>query len=205
MASMRSVFLLNRLYCVHPNVYTAFRILGIIPFLGLIISKNFTAALAFFCLLAITDFLDGHVARATGRESDFGKFFDPLADKIFLLAALLMLLPRDFWSGTTLWLGISLFVLETMLFVTAWLAYRFPERVGRALGANSFGKWKAVSEIILVLLLLGGRSGFLAGYYLPVGGMVLVILFYAALSLIYHWQPVVENMRRKKPTLHEPR
>jgi len=196
MVSLRSVPPISYLYRVHPNFYTAQRIVGVVPLIWLVYSANFAAAFVLFCVLAITDFLDGDVARATGKVTDFGKFFDPLADKIYLLAALILLLPPTFWAGSTFWLGCYVLALEGLLFETACLAYFFPKSLGQALGANLFGKLKAFSQVIFVVLLFGGLFLPPVAYYSPpVDGMMLIIAFYATLSLAGHWGPALRKLR----------
>ena len=81
-----------------PNKLTVLRICLIPLFLlfmiiplsfpyGEVVSRSIAAAL--FLITAITDFLDGHLARKYGLITDFGKFLDPLADKMMILGALL--------------------------------------------------------------------------------------------------------------------
>ena len=77
-----------------PNWLTIARILSLpaIIFLASFPTRGFgIAAAVVFSLAAITDFLDGYIARKTGQVSDFGKLLDPIADKIIVAAAFIML------------------------------------------------------------------------------------------------------------------
>jgi CDP-diacylglycerol--glycerol-3-phosphate 3-phosphatidyltransferase len=74
------------------NKLTIFRIV-LVPFFVLFLTvdslpHNLTIALSIFVLASFTDFLDGHIARTRNMITDFGKFLDPIADKILVMAAL---------------------------------------------------------------------------------------------------------------------
>jgi CDP-diacylglycerol--glycerol-3-phosphate 3-phosphatidyltransferase len=81
-----------------PNWLTIGRILSVpvIIFLTSFPSRGFSIAAAlFFSVAAITDILDGYIARKTGQVSDFGKLVDPIADKIIVASAFIMLVHLD--------------------------------------------------------------------------------------------------------------
>ena len=74
------------------NKLTMLRILMIPVFLVVLYLDfpcNRYVALAVFILASVTDFVDGHIARSRGLITDFGKFMDPLADKMLVMAAML--------------------------------------------------------------------------------------------------------------------
>jgi len=77
-----------------PNALTVSRLVAI-PVLMVLLLMRFPGhdqvAAALFILFSLTDTLDGEVARRSGTVSDFGKFLDPLADKLFVLSVLIVL------------------------------------------------------------------------------------------------------------------
>ena len=71
-----------------PNVLTILRIILIPVFVVLFFKGQKMAALAVFCAASLTDMLDGYLARKLNQITDFGKLFDPLADKLMVLTAM---------------------------------------------------------------------------------------------------------------------
>jgi len=112
---------------------------------------------AFFSLLAFsaaafTDFLDGRIARRTGKITKFGKFMDPLADKLLVCAALIALL-RSGPGLVTSWMVLIIVIREITITALRILA----ARDGNVIAATKFGKYKASSQmyaIVISLLLL---------------------------------------------------
>ena len=71
-----------------PNVLTIIRMLLIPVFVILFFQGHKIAALCVFCVASLTDMLDGYLARKLNQITDFGKLFDPLADKLMVLTAM---------------------------------------------------------------------------------------------------------------------
>ena len=78
-----------------PNVLTMIRMILIPVFAVLFFNDRKMAALAVFCAASFTDFLDGFLARKLNQITDFGKLFDPLADKLMVLTAMVC---QTFWG-----------------------------------------------------------------------------------------------------------
>ncbi|MEA5513237.1 CDP-diacylglycerol--glycerol-3-phosphate 3-phosphatidyltransferase [Nodularia sp. UHCC 0506] len=134
-----------------PNTITFSRLLGI-PFLlyGL---YNPTPAARWICLTiflvaALTDWLDGYLARKLNQITDLGKFLDPLVDKLLVLAPLLVLVEL---GKIPAW-GVFV-ILARELAIAGW-------RVNQTTitGANIWGKLKTVSQIIAISLLIAPLS-----------------------------------------------
>ena len=103
-------------------------------------------AAGLFILLASTDKIDGHIARKRNEVTDLGKLLDPLADKLLVCAALLILLEQGRIDAVTTFLIIAREFMVTGLRQIA--AAR-----GVVIAAGQWGKWKTVSQIVAVIVL----------------------------------------------------
>jgi len=137
-----------------PNVLTFIRMATVPLLIYLVVRPGPMAAAlatAVFFFATITDFLDGYVARRYGSATDLGKFLDPLADKLIVAAALIMLaiVPRA--PRVPLWMVTVLVVREVLVTgLRTWVAAR-----GRIIGADELGKYKmALQAVALHGLLL---------------------------------------------------
>jgi cardiolipin synthase (CMP-forming) len=140
-----------------PNSLTWLRILLIPLFVAVFYlpdgwlpkhSINLTATLL-FALAAITDWLDGWLARRLNQMSAFGAFLDPVADKLMVAAALIVLVDLD-RAGV----DVALIIIGREIAISAlreWMA-----KIGRAgkVAVSSIGKLKTTAQMIAILLLL---------------------------------------------------
>ena len=82
-----------------PNTLTTIRMILIVPFVMIMQitpdGNGRFAALAIFIIASMTDFLDGYIARKNHLVTNFGKFMDPLADKLLVSAAMICLVSMD--------------------------------------------------------------------------------------------------------------
>ena len=141
-----------------PNKLTIFRIIlvpimVIIPYLN-IGGELFGIPLSFLIIDSITDKLDGSIARAKNMITDFGKFLDPIADKILVLAALIMLVDLD---KIPAWIPIIVLFRE---FVVS--GYRLIESTkgGKVIAASIWGKIKTVTQMIAIILIFIDKFNF---------------------------------------------
>lgn len=100
--------------------------------------------LGLFLAAALTDWLDGYVARRLDQVTDLGKILDPLVDKALILAALLVLIQL---GDVPAWSVFIILIRE--LFIASWRVNQTQVK-----GANIWGKLKTVSQILAVALLL---------------------------------------------------
>lgn len=138
------------------NKLTIFRIIlvpimVIIPFLGiegnfLGIPVAFLIMDAIFIIASITDKLDGYIARKRNEITTFGKFADPLADKILVLAAMIMLV--DF-GRLPAWIPIIVVARE---FIVSGYRLVAVEKGGKVIAASVWGKLKTVTQMIAIIL-----------------------------------------------------
>lgn len=108
--------------------------------------KSWVAA-AIFILLAATDGVDGYLARSRGEVSDFGKFMDPLADKILVAAALLSLIELGVLPS---WPAL---VILTREFIVSGIRMVAASK-GTVIAASWYGKAKTVTQIIAIVLFI---------------------------------------------------
>ena len=139
-----------------PNKLTIFRvilvpIMVIIPILG--IEGQFlkipveTILIDFiFIIASITDKLDGYLARKNNQVTTFGKFLDPLADKILVLAAMIILVQM---AKLPAWIPIIVLAREFLISGYRLIAV---EKGGKVIAASKWGKIKTVTQMIAIIL-----------------------------------------------------
>ncbi len=139
-----------------PNNLTLFRIASIPALILLLFFSNkvcaFIAAIV-FSAASITDMLDGLLARRYGLESTLGKFLDPLADKLLISSALIMLIPH---GRVPAWMA---FVIIGREIAVTGLRAILSEK-GMVMGADQLGKYKTGFQIAAIIPLLFHYSYF---------------------------------------------
>lgn len=100
-----------------------------------------------FCLAAFTDFLDGHIARKHNLITDFGKFMDPLADKLLVFAAFIILIEMNRIPG---WIVTIIIAREFMVTGIRILA----ANNNCVIAASKLGKAKTISQMVTIIVLL---------------------------------------------------
>jgi CDP-diacylglycerol--glycerol-3-phosphate 3-phosphatidyltransferase len=166
-----------------PNWITFSRLLGI-PFLLYGLYNPSTEAqwicLTIFLIAALTDWLDGYLARKLNQISDLGKFLDPLVDKFLILAPLLVLVEL---GKVPAW-GVFV-ILARELAIAGWRVNQT-----KISGANIWGKLKTVSQIIAVSLLIAPLS--------PQSDIPAIIAFWISVALT-----VISGIIYLLPTQHQ--
>jgi cardiolipin synthase len=112
-------------------------------------------ALAIFVAAAITDFLDGYLARAWAQQSSLGRMLDPIADKLLVSAVILMLVANRTISGATLWAAIVILCREIL--VSGLREYLAELRV--PMPVTAVAKWKTAVQLVALAFLIIGSSG----------------------------------------------
>ena len=153
-----------------PNKLTVLRICLIPLFLffmivplpgayGEVIARCIAAAL--FVGTAITDYWDGHLARKYGLITDFGKFLDPLADKMMVLGAMIGLIVLSMDEAVSTFGGVFVRLLALSAFVVLFrelavtsLRLAASGSSGVVIAANKLGKVKTVTQIVFVMVCL---------------------------------------------------
>ena len=162
-----------------PNKLTIFRIvlvpiMVIIPFLKIpgdifnLPIQNLVI-IAIFAIASYTDHLDGKIARKNNIITTFGKFADPLADKILVLSAMLMLVEMGYLPA---WIPIIVLARE---FVVSGYRLIAVEKGGKVIAASIWGKIKTSTQMVAIILAFLDLNYFGAFIYEELVGYNLVI------------------------------
>lgn len=131
-----------------PNKLTILRIVLVPFFIAAILipfPMHYLAALAVFGAASLTDYFDGKIARKNNLVTNFGKFCDPLADKILVLSALLCLVQNGLCD--------ALIVIVVLFREFAVMSVRLlAASEGKVVAANIWGKVKTVTQIIAIII-----------------------------------------------------
>ena len=135
-----------------PNKLTILRVLLIPFFVFFMLADSFgrtgrLVALALFCIASFTDFLDGHIARKHNLVTNFGKFMDPLADKLLVCSALICLVEL---GQLPAWMVI---VIVSREFIISGFRLVAAEQ-GIVIAASYWGKFKTTFQMIAVILMI---------------------------------------------------
>ena len=141
-----------------PNTLTLLRIAAIPVFVVVFYLPTRwagAATAAIFCLAALTDWLDGYLARHLGQTSAFGAFLDPVADKLMVTVALVLLVQAD----PTPWLAIPAAIIIgreiTISALREWMA-EIGER--KSVAVSFLGKFKTSAQMLSLFFLICSRS-----------------------------------------------
>lgn len=153
-----------------PNKLTLLRILLVPVFVFLLLCPilgDKWVVLAIFCVACLTDFLDGKIARKYNLITDFGKFMDPLADKLLVCSALICLIDLGKLPS---WFVVIVIARE---FVVSGLRLIAVDN-GIVIAASWWGKFKTAFQMTLIILLLVDLDAL---------KVVTTIVFWATLAL----------------------
>ena len=156
-----------------------------------LLDYRITIATLFFLIASLTDFLDGYIARKLNLVTDFGKLMDPLVDKILTSAVFIILSKEEMIPA---WITITIISREFLVTGLRLLA----SNQGKVLSADSLGKWKTTSQIIVAsyfLTILGSNEPILK--YLkfinqPMFGDLLIIIC-TTITVISGWSYLSKN------------
>ena len=127
------------------------------------------AAGILFILASLTDYLDGHIARKHNLVTDFGKFIDPVADKLLVLTTLIMLLHR---RQIEAW--IIIVILSRELAVDGLRMVAVGQ--GKVIAASMFGKIKTTCQMILIIACILLNLHVYAAWYMIVMTVIVVLM-----------------------------
>lgn len=193
-----------------PNKVTIARILLVpimmlMPYIGITAKTSFglpivnIIILIIFLVASFTDYLDGHIARKRNIVTNFGKFLDPIADKLLVLAALVMLVEAGIIPG---WIPIIIAAREFMVSAIRMLA----ATEGKVIAASKLGKIKTVTQMVAISLafldanyFMSFVCGGLTGFALILNILMSVAMVLAVIATI--WSGVDYFMKSKDVVL----
>jgi CDP-diacylglycerol--glycerol-3-phosphate 3-phosphatidyltransferase/cardiolipin synthase len=164
-----------------PNTLTLLRI-ALIPVFVIVFYLPYDAAhlaaAVVFTLAAITDWLDGYLARRLAQTSALGAFLDPVADKLMVAVVLVLLLQRD----PTVWLALPCAVIiGREIAISALREWMAEIGARRKVAVSGLGKVKTISQMLALILMLLREP--IAG--LPVYDIGFVLLYVAAVLTLW--------------------
>ncbi|WP_017938990.1 CDP-diacylglycerol--glycerol-3-phosphate 3-phosphatidyltransferase [Zestomonas thermotolerans] len=137
-----------------PNILTVLRVLLIPIFILLFylpFGWSYLASSAVFALAAVTDWLDGYLARRLEQSTPFGAFLDPVADKLMVAVALVLLVEEH----ANLWLTLPAAIIIGREIVISALREWMAELGARAqVAVSRLGKWKTAAQMTALVILL---------------------------------------------------
>lgn len=140
-----------------PNKLTVLRVIMVPFFVFCMLTDvggavNKWIALVIFCVASLTDMLDGKIARARNLVTNFGKFMDPLADKLLVCSAMICLIPSGKLAA---WIVIVIIAREFIISGFRLVA----SDAGIVIAASYWGKFKTVSQMFMIIVLIADLGG----------------------------------------------
>lgn len=152
--------LANKLTIFRMILVPIFVIIGYLGNFGIISGEYLGISITFlimdfiFIIASITDKLDGYIARSRNQVTNFGKFLDPLADKILVLSALVMLVE---FGKIPAWIPVIVLARE---FIVSGYRLLAVEKGGKVIAASIWGKLKTVTQMIAIILIFIDKFNF---------------------------------------------
>ena len=170
-----------------PNKLTVLRVI-MVPFFVFFMltdtggAANKWIALVIFCVASLTDMLDGKIARARNLVTNFGKFMDPLADKLLVCSAMICLITAGQLAA---WIVIIIIARE---FIISGFRLVAADN-GIVIAASYWGKFKTVSQMAMIIVLIADFGG----VFTVIGNVLIwVSLILTVVSLIDYVEKNIE-------------
>ncbi len=163
---------------VEPNHITLFRFFATPFVILLIVMENYVWGIPAFIFVAFTDAVDGSLARTRNQITDWGKLYDPLADKLLIGSMVFIIVMRYL----NFYLALVLIVIEAIFIIGAWWRHRNGDKVQ----ADIWGKIKMNLQVIGVLFLLFALLFQIDGFFSISAGTFYLAIVFAIISLFSH-------------------
>ena len=189
------------------NKLTIFRIIlvpimAIIPYLNLQgdfmgLPLTYFWMLLIFIVASITDKLDGYIARSRNQVTTFGKFLDPLADKILVLTAMVLLVEL---GKIPAWIPVIVLAREFLVSGYRLIAV---EKGGQVIAASIWGKLKTVTQMLAIILIMFDRNNFwdcfrggLNGVDFAINLVATILLLISVIATIFSGADYMKNGKK---------
>lgn len=163
---------------VHPNHLTVVRFIMAPIVIWLIVKENYVWGIPLFTLAAFTDMLDGSMARVRNQITDWGKLYDPLADKL-LIGSLVFIIVLNYLS---FYLAFVIIAIEAVFIIGAWHRHK----KGDKFQSEIWGKLKMFFQFFGVLFLLFGLMLDIGSFFSISAGTFYLAIVFAIVSLFSH-------------------
>ena len=185
-----------------PNLLTFMRMALIPAFASMIFYGHYKRGLAFFVIAGITEGIDGFLARRFGQESELGTIIDPIADKLLMTTAFVILslpnvmpqvrhLPVPFWVTVTV-IGRDVLILMVAMAITMFTGFR-------GFKPSFWGKFSTLVQVLAVtLILFSAVSGY--SFYLPTTYTITTLLaFVSGVHYVFQVARLMRDEETPKP------
>lgn len=160
---------------ITPNMVTVARMICTPIVLWLLFVGNYEFGVPFFIFVAFTDAIDGSLARLRNQITDWGTFYDPVADKLLIGAVVILVVAKH----VNIVFAFIIILLEVLIIFGGFLR----KKNGKITSANIFGKTKMCLQVLgVVFLLIAVSAGFDLFIPVSIGTLSLAIVF-AVISL----------------------
>jgi len=183
-----------------PNLLTLLRVLLIPVFILLFylpFEWSYLAASAVFAVASLTDWLDGYLARRWEQSTPFGAFLDPVADKLMVAVALVMLVEEH----ASFWLTLPAVIIIGREIVVSALREWMAELGARAqVAVSNLGKWKTTAQMVALVILIANPPQ--VSVYVVLGYLLLIVaavltLWSMAQYLLAAWPHLSSEVEKK--------
>lgn len=185
-----------------PNLLTFLRMALIPVFASMLFYGHYKLGLAFFVIAGISDGIDGFLARRFGQESELGTIIDPIADKLLMTTAFVILslpnvlpqvrhLPVPFWVTVTV-IGRDILILMVAMAITMFTGFR-------GFKPSFWGKLSTLVQVLAVtLILFSAVTGF--SFYLPTTYTITTLLaFVSGVHYVFQVARLMREEESQKP------
>ncbi len=163
---------------VHPNHFTVFRFVATPIVILFLYFGYYNIGFWFFLIAAFSDAIDGSLARTRDQVTEWGKIYDPLADKILIASMIFIIVLQTLGF----WTSVVIIGLEIIIVIAAWVR----KMEGRVVQANVWGKIKMILQVagvsVLLLVIIYNWAALLPF----ASGMLYLAIIFAVISLLTH-------------------